>query len=241
MNESFEKEFYLRTSDFDCRMDLAPAAVLDLFQDVAGEHARLLGIGREAMLAERLIWVVVKVRYRILKTPHQYDRVTVKTWPLPPRRSIFQREYSICSAEGELLVAGSSEWVVIHADRRRLVPVGDVYPIKDGFLTGHSFEDGFPHLADFAPACEGMPVVPQFSDMDANGHVNNTKYANFVMNAAALGEGEHIREFLLEYHREIKGGTPFTLDLLREGNTLLAKGVGEDGARMFSARLLLEE
>ena len=56
-NASFEKEFYLRTSDFDCRMELQPSAVLDLFQDVAGEHARALGIGREAMLAEKLLWV----------------------------------------------------------------------------------------------------------------------------------------------------------------------------------------
>ena len=57
MSTSFEKEFYLRTSDFDCRLELQPAAVLDLFQDVAGEHARYLGIGRESMLEKSLILV----------------------------------------------------------------------------------------------------------------------------------------------------------------------------------------
>ena len=238
INASFEKEFYLRTSDFDCRMELQPAAVLDLFQDVAGEHARALGIGREAMLAEKLLWVLVRVRYRIHKTPKQFDRVRVKTWPLPPRRSIFQREYKITAADGEVLVSGSSEWVVIHAERRRLMPVGDVYPLKDGFLEEHSFPDGFPHLTDFEG--EGEPTLrfPHFTDRDVNGHVNNIKYANYVLDTLSPAEGESIREFMIEYHREVRGDAPLHMAVRRGDGYAEIKGTGEGGERMFTARLI---
>ena len=237
MNEFFEKEFYLRTSDFDCRMDLAPAAIFDLFQDVAGEHARLLGIGRDVMLVSNLIWVIVKQRYRILKTPKQFDRVRVRTWPLPPRRSIFQREYRITAEDGTPLVIGSSEWVVIHSERRRLMPVGDVYPLKDGFLEEHSFDDAFPRLSDFAGEGDGRTLVPQFSELDMNGHVNNIKYANYIMDTLTPCENERISEMCIEYHREVQAAHPLTIHTKRAGDTVDIKGVDDGGARMFTARI----
>ena len=239
MNESFEKEFYLRTSDFDCRMELQPAAILDLFQDVAGEHARALGIGRDVMIANQLIWVIVKVRYRILKTPKQFDRVRVKTWPLPPRRSLFQREYKIMAADGTPLVLGSSEWVVIHAERRRLMPVGDIYPLKDGFLEERNFEDGFLRLTDFEGEGEGRSIVPRFSELDVNGHVNNTKYANYVMDTVNPADDERIEEFSIEYHREVQPEHPLSLSICRDGERINVKGTDPEGARMFTARITL--
>ena len=238
MNESFEKEFYLRTSDFDCRMELCPSAILDLFQDVAGEHARALGIGREEMIEKRLIWVIVKARYRILRMPRQFDRVRVRTWPLPPRRSIFQREYLMMAADGAPLVAGSSEWVVIHADRRRLVPVGDVYPEKDNFLPDHSFEDGFPRLSDFDGGEPAHTLTPTFTDLDVNGHVNNIRYTTYVMDALNPTEEERVGELCIEYHREVQAGQPLSLSVRRDGGMADVKGVGEDGARMFTARVI---
>ena len=234
--KSFEKEFYLRTSDFDCRMELQPSAVLDFFQDVAGEHARALGIGRERMAEESLAWVIVKARYRILRTPAQFDRVRVRTWPLSPRRSLFQREYMITDMEGTPLVLGSSEWVVIHTERRRLVPVGDVYPLSE-FLDEHNFPEGFSRLHDFDGEGEAKVIYPQFTDIDTNGHVNNIKYANYIMNALAPDEGERIRDFEIEYHREVMADAPLSLSVLREDGAASVKGSGEDGARMFTARL----
>lgn len=239
MNESFEKEFYLRTSDFDCRMELQPAAILDLFQDVAGEHARALGIGRDVMIANQLIWVIVKVRYRILATPKQFDRVRVKTWPLPPRRSLFQREYKIMAEDGTPLVLGSSEWVVIHAERRRLMPVGDIYPLKDGFLEERNFEDGFVRLTDFEGEGEAHTILPRFSELDVNGHVNNTKYANYVLDTVSPADGEHIAEFAIEYHREVQPDHPLSLSKRREDGQIDVKGTDPEGARMFTARITL--
>ena len=37
-----ERKYHLRTSDFDMRSRILPASVLDLFQDAAGEHAKVL-------------------------------------------------------------------------------------------------------------------------------------------------------------------------------------------------------
>ena len=47
-------KYYLRTSDLDMNSRIHPAAVLDLFQEVAGCHANLLGCSFAQMLEKNL-------------------------------------------------------------------------------------------------------------------------------------------------------------------------------------------
>ena len=90
----FQKEYELRAADFDRWDRIRPASVLSLFQDVAGIHANELGIGFAALMERKTIWVLTKVRYELVGTPRRYERVRVRTWPLPPARINFrpQRE-----------------------------------------------------------------------------------------------------------------------------------------------------
>ena len=110
----FEKEYELRGSDFDRFDRIRPAAVLDLFQDVAGIHAVELGVGFHDLIAREMIWVLTKIRYEIVGELRRYERVRVRTWPLPPSRVNCRREYRIEAMDGAVLVNGTSEWVIVH-------------------------------------------------------------------------------------------------------------------------------
>jgi acyl-ACP thioesterase len=89
----FEKHYTLRGSDFDLNKQIKPSAVLDLFQEVAGQHAYELGIGFTDMLQKGYLWVVLKVKYQVLKAPELYQGVKVSTWPLKQKRLDLQRYY----------------------------------------------------------------------------------------------------------------------------------------------------
>ena len=114
----WEKDFFLRSSDFDCQERLKPSAVLDLFQDVAGEHADRLGIGFQNMLKRELMWVVARVKFELALEARPYQKVRVRTWPLPPRRAGFLRNYAIYNEAGDTLARGSSEWALMQRSAR---------------------------------------------------------------------------------------------------------------------------
>ncbi|MEE1278898.1 MAG: thioesterase, partial [Acutalibacteraceae bacterium] len=63
MEKIFEREYYLRTSDFDKNRQILPSSVLDLFQDAAGAHAKTLNCGYDALISQSLVWVLTRVRY----------------------------------------------------------------------------------------------------------------------------------------------------------------------------------
>ncbi len=232
--------YYLRTSDFDMKSRIHPAAVLDLFQDVAGYHAIRLGCGFDDMIKKNLLWMVTRVRFSLIKMPKKNSYVKVSTWPLEPNRVLFQRDYCVNDEEGNPLIIGSSEWAAVDCEKRKLAPTAGVYPKELCYLTQRTYEGRLPRLHDFEQEGEGIDIVPSFSDIDCNGHVNNIKYALFVVNAVNPDENKVISDFQIDYHKEIQPGERVTLYHKREGNTVFAKGVNSLGDNMFLCKFDME-
>lgn len=240
MQATFERSFYLRTSDFDLYKRLQPASVLDLFQDAAGAHAALLGIGGGAMEDRELIWVLTKVKFQFLAPARMFQRVRVKTWPLSPGRLGFQREYLMEDEAGQTLVKGSSQWVLVHREKRCFMPVKDVYPAQMEFCSQTVFDGKMLRIRDFEPQGEPLRLRPGFSQLDINEHVNNTKYANYALDALVPGPEEIIDTFQIDFHREVQAGTALHIHSRREENCLLACGRSEAGENMFACRIELK-
>ncbi len=237
MNKIYCETFALRTSDFDCRGQIKPSSVLDLFQEVAGAHAKELGIGFEDLLLRNLLWVLVKVKFSIEKDIKEHQRVTVKTWPLPAGRVTLQREYLIEDMDGNTLVKGSSEWVTIDSVKRRIVIPTNIYPLEE-YCEERMFEKKFVKVTDFTDETAVCEIIPAFCELDRNGHVNNIRYADYVLNSFEPQE-QIISEFQIDFHREIKKGNRVSLFLQKNENEVLAKGISETGEKMFSCAISL--
>ncbi len=233
----FEKEFALRTSDYDSQRILRPFCLFDLFQSVAGEHANALGCGFEDMLKKNLLWVVVRTKFERLNHPDMFQTVRVKTWPLPPSRLSFQREYLITDTNATPIAKGSSEWVAIDIHTRKIAVAKDVYPPLP-FLEEKMFEGRLRKISDFVPAQEGYTLVPGASHTDMNNHVNNARYVDYVQDALGLPAGKMITAMQLDFRHEVTVGTPLTLHRLQEDEThWLCKGVNAQGETMFACSI----
>lgn len=239
MNRSFEDIYRLRAADFDRWERLRPASVLDIFQDIAGRHANILGVGKDPLLKKNIVWVIVKVRFRVLRTVKMYDAVRVRTWPLPPERIGYRREYLISDEEGHPVVEGSSEWVLMDFASRKIVAGGDIYPLSE-FCTDSAFPERFPRLRSFEADGEVSTMLPPWSDFDINGHVNNTKYPNYVLDAISPDRGKLLRSLSLEYHREVLPGEELHILTRSDGGSVLARGENSEGEKMFSCRMEFE-
>ena len=237
MRKIWEKEYYLRASDFDRYNNLQPSAALDLFQDAAGQHAIELGVGFEKMLERSYLWVLTRIKFRVLKNPKSYQKVVVKTWPLKPNRLNYRREYCIEDESGEKLVIGSSEWVVIHSEKRRFVSAPDLYPFTEGFCEDMMLEPKLSKIEDFDAESDAYLVNAGFTELDVNCHVNNTKYANYVLDAINPTEDDNLEFFQIDYRKEVLQGTKLEIYHKREQDTTLAKGQNLDGDTMFACKL----
>lgn len=237
MSAVFEKEYDLRTSDFDCYGNILPGAVLDIFQDAAGRHSKILKVSVDEIGNKNLIWVLLKVRFKVFGKPLMYSRVTVKTWPLPPSKATLRRDYIISDEEGNVLIKGESQWAVVHRTKRRIMPALGIYSIpEEEFCTENALEGKMQKIHDFVPDGEGSLICPGYCDIDVNRHVNNTKYANFVVDALSP-ENEEIEMFQIDYHREVLKGCNIRIHTKQQEEEITAMGKNINGDTMFSCRI----
>ena len=240
MQPVFAKEYPLRAGDFDCRQRWQPAAIMDLFQDAAGCHALELGVGFPQLSARNQMWILSGVRFEVVATPKMYQTVRVVTWPLPAHSVTCRRDFRIEATDGTLLVKGTSDWAIMDGEKRKLVRAREIYPADLAYCEDVCFDGKMPRLADFEPQNDGMTFVPGYAELDMNGHVNNTKYANFILNAVNLAEDQEIRVFHIHYRKELLAYQPFFIQVRREENILCVMGKNGDGVTMFSAQIQLK-
>ncbi len=240
MKKLWQKGYTLRAGDFDKFDRIKPSAVLDLFQDAAGQHAEELGVGFNALLERQYLWVLTRVKFKIISAPNRYQEVVIKTWPLAPNRLNYRREYCIEDKNGHKLIVGSSEWVIINSDTRRLLSVPDLYPFTDGFCEEVMFENKLHKVRDFEATGIPHTVNAGFSELDVNGHVNNTKYANYVIDAINPTKDDVLQSFQIDYRKEIMQGTQINIFCLKEDSVVSAKGQNNDGDIMFACKVELK-
>lgn len=239
-NGIFSEEFRLRISDYTTYDHLTPHAVLDLFQDVAGKHADLIGVGFQKMIEKDLIWVLVRTKYEVLKNPELYETVRVSTWPKDKGKLDFDREYLIENQKGEVLIRGISKWVVVNSTTRRISLARDVH-YNCELEKREYFPGAFPKLEDFDIA--DLPFYEErttFSDLDHNGHVNNANYARFILNSIALQPDEEIAFFEIDHIKELPPNTFVKNFYKKDGKIILVKGIIDNGDTTYIAKIVLK-
>ena len=80
-----------------------------------------------------------------------------------------------------------------------------------------------------------------YTDLDSNGHVNNIKYADFILNAVPLPPDAEVEAFRIDYMKELRFGADMALThaVSEDGKTLLCRGES-NGSVNFVARLTLK-
>lgn len=239
MSIGYEQVYQLRTCDFDRYRRPRPASVLDIFQDVAGVNAESMpGMDLATMDANHFMWVLTRVKYEVVSNPALHEQVKVHTWPLAPTRMGFQREYTIESLDGQTRIQGSSDWVVLDWAEHNLVPIKEITDGSGDYATEKVFPERLKKIRKFEPEGEGYKLMPTFTDIDMNGHVNNTKYGDYALDALELGPDEAVRTFQIDYRHELHDGEHVMVYTQRREDEALVMGMqGEEVAFMVRIEL----
>ena len=198
----FKTKIVLYNSYFDANNNLSLKGLLGIFQDVASIHAEEIGVGYEKMLEKNLFWVISRIKIDIIKMPTINQTVIVETWPHEKGRAEFDRDLKILSDSGEVLVVGTSKWCVINTKTRFLQRADDV--VYNGEVCPQkNYNEKFEKIK--LPT--GQPVakfsyIVLFSDLDHNGHMNNTNYANLVVSTL---DSKRFTHFEINFLSECKG------------------------------------
>ena len=230
MMNTYDETFTLRPRDCDLNDKWRPSAILETMQDVAGTHSLLLGCGREELVKKNIVWVLSRSELHMDRYPVSGEKITVHTFPTPTRICFFPRYYIFTDARGEMVGKAGTLWLLLDLTTRRMLPPGDV-----GKLIPDNKDLSVPmNLPATVGNLQGEEFVsehhPVYTDLDVNGHVNNTRYADWLCNALGIDmmteyEPERI---ILNYNHEVLPGHVVTLRRILKGNEYRLSGIVND-------------
>lgn len=229
----------LGESDFEFNGDVKPQKIMQLMQDVATEHAEKIGVGWHALDDNGKLWVLSKVK-TVFHTPITRSTLPFElyTWPLEPNKFYSERCF-VAVAKGEPLFSACSLWSMIDRDSRKIVPATTMNDFYHGEYSSArpNIDATFQRVRlneNFAFCYE---KTVRRSDLDQNGHVNNTNYV--VIAEDVLSPEEHVCATEIVYHKELKPGDGVKVYACR--NERSVEVVGErDGETCFTVVFALE-
>jgi acyl-ACP thioesterase len=187
------RQVTVTVGDTDFTRHLKPSAIMGYCQDIATEHAEMLGFGYNDLAQKNLAWVMIRMSFKVFKSPQLGDVLTITTLPENPKTLDVNRGYYIYNANGDLIISASSKWCTIDINTHkisRLTSVFENYTEAD-FVPFEPFENANPKIQTFADyneksLCSTFQV--QITDLDQNLHMNNARYGDIILNACEMDQ-----------------------------------------------------
>ena len=243
MEPIYQQDFYITDACADRYGRLKPSMILFYAQEVAGRHCNILSLDYDTLAKKRLFWAVTRHRVQITRMPMRGETIHVETWPMPTTKVAYPRSVVAYDEQGHEVFRAISIWVLMDLDTRNMI-----LPGKSGISvvgTVRGMELSVPRSL--------LPVVMKnrhsrkvcFTDLDRNGHMNNTRYFDWIddLLPSSFHEDHPMKEFTICYHAEAREGQTLEMSWeVMDGPSLqvdaVRKNEDDSESRVFSAKVL---
>lgn len=212
MEAIWTQHYDVNTIVLDHQKRISLTGILNFLQDIAWMHADHLGWGFNDLMDKGTIWVLSRQKLVMSEWPVWEDKVTVNTWPRRSGALLATREFEIKVGDKRVGECSTS-WLVLDWNSRRPQKLDrimfDMPTRSDGILD---------IAAERIPPRSDLSEVSRFevrnSDLDVNGHVNNTRYAQWVTDTMSMAELARyaIREYEVNFLAETGVGDSVVIE-----------------------------
>lgn len=234
-HKTYRETRTLTASVCDMTGQWRPSAIMEAMQEVSGTHSDLLGVGHNALQEIGLVWVIARGEVEMDAYPRMSDHVQVETFHMPVKRWFFPRYFRLMDMDGREFGRAATMWVLLDITSRKMAPPDTILHLM-------------PDNSDL-PAPLGLPspvteiggtiirtdrdVV--YTDLDLNGHVNNTRYIDWACNAIGIDtlRTNCLKNFSIQYNAEVLPGQVVHTELHRFMDDFTFGGQDGEGKRLF--------
>ena len=226
-------------ADMNGHIKLPDVVLLSL--QVSGMQSIELGVGDKTILENyNLVWIIAGYDIEVIRLPRFWEEITIETEALSYNRLFCYRRFTIYDEVGQELIHMMTTFVLMDRDSRKVHAVEPeiVAPYQSEFskklLRGPKYQS----LEN--PISKDYHV--RFYDLDMNGHVNNSKYLDWIFEVMGA---DFLTQYIpkkinLKYVKEVRPGGVITSAVERTG--LKSKHeITSDGATNAQAIITWQE
>lgn len=241
----YQETLTARWHDTDATLAVRPSQTLVYMQEMAFCHLNSVDRNLDKLrFEEGLAFILTRLTLKFYRPIRPAEVVTAQTWVSDGKGLNFPRYFRIQKQDGTVAAEGASSWLLIDLNTHLPRRVSDfAYGFEGEEPLPFATPRRFPIPADMVEVGQRKIV---YSDIDYNGHMNNTRYPDMVCDYLPEGTVGRIHTMHLEFVREAKFGS--TLRVMRgertsdDGDTVyLVQTVDEQGEVCLAAEVWVGE
>ena len=231
----FRSQIRFEKGDTDRFDRVEGSALLWQMQEIAGAHYEALGLGYDFILSHGCFWAVTRNELTVEIPPAPGEALWLDTWSGRFGHGLYRRYYRLQRPDGTILARGVSVWVLMDVDTRQLA--ADRSWLPDPIVVTQPEELAPARRVLFPPLRECRSRVVQDSEIDRNGHLNNTLYLRWADEVLPdnFARSHRLRGVWVEYKKELRRGETAQLAYTFDDRTLFLTGKS-DGRDSFLMR-----
>jgi medium-chain acyl-[acyl-carrier-protein] hydrolase len=181
-------------------------------QEAATMHANREGFGAEQLDAKNCFWILTSMCIEIKELPKRNDLFSLTTWSRGAKKLRALREFEGCDESGNTIVRTSSEWMILDSETGKPLNIEslgiDLLP-----KTKSLFAEKIKRIRPGKAVDEIRTFRVPYSSLDASGHVNNTEYLRWGMDALRMQASvpENISSIRIAFLSEVFEGNTIRL------------------------------
>ena len=244
MSKFFEYDIRLNGLDVDNRGQCKASALLNHLQNAAALAAEDGGFSRETLVDRYgAFWMLARSWYQLSRPLEYGDKLSIRTWHRGAKGAVMYRDYDI-SVNGQPVGESVSAWVLASLDSHKLMRLGTIAEL-DGTSGGTLCKTmTLAKLRQPGDLWEVERRPMRYSDSDLNGHVNNTRYADFACDAVEMDQlpgDRFLAEMQIGYLAECRPGEALTIQTSGQGDSRFVRGLDDTGKARFETALFFGE
>ena len=203
-------------ADMNGHIKLPDVILLSL--QVSGMQSIELGVSDKTILEDyNLVWIITEYDIEVVRLPRFAEEITIETEALSYNRLFCYRRFTIYDEAGQELIHMMATFVLMDRDSRK------VHAVESEIVAPYQSE--FDKKLIRGPRYEPLeePVSKEyhvrFYDLDMNGHVNNSKYLDWIFEVMGA---DFLTQYIpkkinLKYVKEVRPGGVITSAVERTG------------------------
>lgn len=222
-NVPLDYTWNIKISSFDVGQDrrMKLSSILKYQQEVGEIHFGIGGLGFEELVRNGMAFVITRTRAKINRMPLLNEHLSLTTWHRNSKGAQFFRCYRYSDTSGNPLIESVSAFALVDPETHRILRPSEFLRFgvstQPGRINGCPDPDKIQIPENLIHA--GIRRVG-WSDIDYNGHLNNTVYADIVADCLPRElRGIEVSEFSINFLSEALEGEEISLKTFAEMET----------------------
>ena len=180
----FTYHYQTKWHDTDANREVRPSQILAYMQETSNYHLCSAGMSLDELRDRHgLAFLLSRVAMKIYTPLHTNEEIDVQTWVCESRGLSFHRCFRVLRGS-EVIAEAFTVWALMDLGGRKLLPVTAFpYNIEPDLPLGQELSSRVR-----LPSIDLMQKVGErkivYSDIDYNGHMNNTRYPDMLCDFA---------------------------------------------------------